>query len=91
MIMSPLLNNINTLVYILYMDYSSQANKIIAIVIGLTITLSVFVSAFLPQLSTWSTQLSSVNGTSYSWIVAIIALVVVFSVLIYAIKGVKLH
>ena len=72
------------------MEYANQANKIIALVIGLTITLSVFVSAFLPQLNTWSTQLSNVNGTSYSWIIAIIALVVVFGVLLFAIKSVKL-
>jgi uncharacterized membrane protein YwzB len=72
------------------MEYSNQANKIIGIVIGLTITLSVFVSAFLPQITTWSTQLSSVAGTSYSWMVAIIALVVVFGVLLYALKGIKL-
>lgn len=73
------------------MNYSDQANKIIALVIGLTITLSVFVSAFLPQLTTWSSQLSSVNGTSYSWIIGIIAIVVVFGVLLFAIKSVKLH
>jgi len=72
------------------MDYTGQSNKIIALVIGLTITLSVFVSAFLPQLATWSTQLSSVNGTSYSWIVAIIALTVVFGVLLFAVKSIKL-
>lgn len=73
------------------MDYSGQANKIIALVIGLTITLSVFASAFLPQLTGWSSQLSNVNGTSYSWIIAIIALVVVFGVLLFAVKSVKLN
>jgi succinate dehydrogenase/fumarate reductase cytochrome b subunit len=72
------------------MNYSNQANKIIGLVIGITITLSVFASAFLPQLATWSSQLSSVSGTSYSWIVAIIALVVVFGILLYAVKSVKI-
>ena len=68
------------------MNYNAQANKIIGLVIGITIALSVFASAFLPQLTTWSSQLSSVSGTSYSWIVAIISLVVVFGILLYAVR-----
>jgi hypothetical protein len=68
------------------MDYMSQANKIIYLVIGLAITISVLSSAFLPQLVGWSSSLSSVNGTSYSWVIGIIALVVIFGVVIFAIR-----
>lgn len=71
------------------MDYMSQGNKIIGLVIGLAITLAILSSAFLPQLVGWSSSLSSVNGTSYSWVIGIITLVVIFGVVIWAINSAR--
>jgi amino acid transporter len=64
-------------------------NKIITLVIGLTIGFAVLVSAFLPNLATWTDAISDVNGVDYGWVVGIIAILVIYMFINYALVSVK--
>lgn len=62
--------------------------QIISLVIGLAIAFGALSGAFLPQLAGWADDVSNVNSVSYAWVVYLIAMVVIFALLLWAVRAI---
>jgi succinate dehydrogenase/fumarate reductase cytochrome b subunit len=61
-------------------------DKLVGIIIVVIFAFYLLINAFVPQLSGWADDLSSVNATDYGWIVYLIFLVIIFAIAYAVVK-----
>jgi len=66
-----------------------NTDKMFETVLAVIFGMYIIINAFISQVSTWTNDLSDVDGTDYGWVVGLISLAMLAALVVKAYKGSK--